>query len=207
MGGVDEALEVVGGAEARRGGVETADVVAERSVVGMFLDGHYLYGVVAVFCDAGQDFLAELVVCADALPLLGHAYMALVDEQGLGVGGEFLHLELIGMLRVIDLGGEYLGVGILHHPRGVCGDALPLSSVPGDEHLEEVAVAEGVGGEVHLPVAVPYGGESVFILGLPVGECADEPYAGGVGGIFTECPPVAGLVEPEIIVCVCKSVE
>ena len=57
--------------------------------------------------------------------------------------------------------------------------------------------------------AIVFGENNTFELSFVYMDAAgaDEPYAGGVGGIFTECPPVAGLVEPEIIVCVCKSVE
>ena len=48
VGAADEFFQLLGRAEARRGGVETRNVVAERTVVGVFGDGHQLHGVVAV---------------------------------------------------------------------------------------------------------------------------------------------------------------
>ena len=68
-------------------------MVAERPVVGVFLNGHDLNGVVAVGDDAGQYFFSELVVAANAFVFLCHAYVALVDEQGGGIGCEVFLLE------------------------------------------------------------------------------------------------------------------
>ncbi len=136
---VDELLELVGGAEARRCGVEVADVIAERAVVGVLLHGHELDGVVAVLGYARQHVAAELVVCPDALLVLGHSDVGLVDEQGIGVGRELADLEFIGMLGGVDLGREYLCVVVLHDAAGVCGQTVSLASGP--EHAEFVEVA------------------------------------------------------------------
>ena len=78
VGAVDEAFQLLGGAEARRCGEEVAHVVAERAVVGVFLDGHYLYGIVAVGGDARKHVVAEFGICAHPFALLGHADVALI---------------------------------------------------------------------------------------------------------------------------------
>ena len=174
MAFVDEALEVVGSAEARRGGVEAADVIAEGAVVGVLLDGHELDGVVAVFGDAGKDVESEFLECADALLILGHADVGLVDEERLGVGSETLHLEFVGILGGVDFGGEYLGVGILHHAAGVGRDPFSFAPVPEHAHFEEVAVMKHVGVEFPLPGAVVKTLERISLVVFPVGEGAGE---------------------------------
>ena len=64
----------------------------------MFLDGHNLDGVITVGDDARQHVHTEFLVSADALAVLGHANVALIDQQRLGVGHKVLDLELIGLL-------------------------------------------------------------------------------------------------------------
>lgn len=176
-------------------------MVAEGSVVGMFLDGHYLDGVVTVLGDAGQDVLAEFVVGTDALALLGHADMAFVDEQGFGVGYEVVDFPLIGLFGRPYLSREQVCLGILHHAVGVGGYAFAPAAVPFDEHLVVLAVLEGAGAELAFPHAVIAARESIFLAGLPVGEIADESDGGGIGSPFAEGPfSVGALVEAEILV-------
>ena len=166
----------------------------------MLLDGHYLYGVVAVGGDAREHFLAELVVGAHTLLVFGHAYVALVDEQRRDVGPEVGDPEPVGMLGLVDLRGEYLGLGVLHHACGVCRDAFPHAPFPFHAHLVEVAVTDGVGGDVHLPGAVAQAREAELLQVFPVGEIPYEPYVGGVGGIFAEHPSVGVAVQAVVLV-------
>ncbi len=166
----------------------------------MLLYGHYLYGVVAVGGDARKHLLAELVVGAHSLFVFGHAYVALVDEQRRDVGPEIRNLEFIWMPGGVDLRGENFGFRILHHVCGVCRDAFPDAPFPLHAHLVEVAVMDGVGGDVHLPGAVFEAREAELLQVFPVGEITYEPDVGGVGGIFAEHPSVGVAVQPVVLV-------
>ena len=75
---IDQRLEVVRRAEARRRGEEGAYVVAEAAVVGMLHYGHQLHRVVAGLLYARQHIVAELRVSPDALFLRGHSDVRLV---------------------------------------------------------------------------------------------------------------------------------
>ncbi len=108
----------------------------------MFLDSHKLYCVVAILGDTGQHVTAEFVVGADTLLVLAHADVRLVDEKRLGVGGEFLYLELIGMFRSVDLGREDLGVVVLNHAARVGGQTFAVATIPIYMELEEVSVVD-----------------------------------------------------------------
>ena len=79
-------------------------MITERAVVGMLLNSHYLNGIVAVGGDARKGLLAEFIICAYTLLLLSHTYVALIYKEWFGVGSEFLNLEFVGFLRIIDLG-------------------------------------------------------------------------------------------------------
>ena len=71
-------------------------MIAERAIIGMLLNGHNLYAVVAVVDDARQNVLLELGVGAHLLGILSHANVALVDEEWVGLGFESLLFPLIG---------------------------------------------------------------------------------------------------------------
>ena len=167
----------------------------------MLLDGHDLDGVVAVGGDAWEYAVTELGVGADAFGLLGHADVALVDEERPRVGGEVLDGPAEGGVLPY-LGGEDVGLGVLDHSGGVGGDAEALTSGPVDAHFVELAVVDFVVGDVNFPYAVAQGVELEFGELFPVGKVADEVYLGGIGCPFAERPPVAYAVEAEVLVSV-----
>ena len=200
---VYESLKIIGRTESGAGGIEAAYVIAERTIVGMLLNGHDLDGIIAIGRYARKSLLAELVVGAHTFLLLGHSYVALIYKERLGVGREFAHLEFIGIFRGIDLGGEYLGVGVLHNSVGIRGDTFSLATVPGNKHLEEIAVVEGIFRKRQFPHSVLRAVEFVFIGGLPSGECTDEPYLAGIGCILPEHPsPLRKMVQTIEFICV-----
>ncbi len=199
MGLVYQALQVVGRAETAGGGVEAADMIAERAIIGMLLYGHELDGVVAVLRDAGQDVDAEFLVCAHALLLLGHADVRLVYQQRARVGTEARGLEFIRGLGGVYLGREYLCVGVLHHARGVCRDAVALAAAPVHAHLVQVAVMDHVGGELALPRAVLKAGQGITLVALPVAEVAYQDHLLGVGQIVAEHPRAVRLAVKSVV--------
>ena len=151
VGLVDEGFELVGGAETARSGEEVRHMVAEGTVVGMLLYGHDLDGVVAVGGDARQNLCAEVGVGAHAFFLLRHAYVALVDEQGLSVGLEALVGPAERLGGSVDLCGEYVGRGVLDYSRGIGRDAFVFAAGPLYEHLVELSVVHGAGSEMAFP--------------------------------------------------------
>lgn len=76
---VDEVLEVVGGAGPARDTEEAGNVVAERGVVRVLLDGHELNDVVAMFLDPIQVVISKVPVRANLALLLSHTNMCFVD--------------------------------------------------------------------------------------------------------------------------------
>ena len=138
----DELLELLGGAEAGRGGEEAGDVVAERAVVGVLCDGHQLHGRITVGLDARQDGVGEFAVGAHTLPLLRHADVGFVDEQVAerrGVEPVTLPVERGG---IPELGREVFGRLVLHHARGIGRDAVEPAVRAVDVQLVERAVGE-----------------------------------------------------------------
>ena len=62
VGIVDEVLQLVGSTETAGGCKEVRNVITERAIVWMLLDGHNLNGSVAKSCDTWQYIHAELFV-------------------------------------------------------------------------------------------------------------------------------------------------
>ncbi len=172
----------------------------------MLLYGHNLYGIVTVGRDARQHVVAKFYICAHPFALLGHADMTLIDEQRTRVGTKPFHLPFV-CIGGPHLGREHVSVFVLHHTGGIGRDALAASAIPGDNHLVEIAVADGIAFEFQLPHTVFLGLEGIFFKLLPFGEITDERNRGGIGSPFAEHPAVGRAVEPEIIVRVGKRFE
>ena len=134
MGTVDKALQILGSAETARRSIETRHMIAERTIVRVLLDSHDLDGVVAVLGDARENEVTEFGICAYPLLLLGHTDMALIYEQRACVGAETLHLPFVRLGRP-HLGGEHMGVLVLHHARGIGRDTFTAATVPVHDHL------------------------------------------------------------------------
>ncbi len=181
-------------------------MVAERAIVGVLLYCHDLYGIIAVFGHAGKHILAELLVSADALGLLRHADVALIDEQGSGVGLEAFVVPCEGALGCMHLCREDMCVGVLLYACGVGRYAFAASAGPLYEHFIELTVGDGVGSESALPYArQPSAGtaKTVFRQGFPTREIADEGDCRGIGSPFAEYPRAVFLaVEAEIFMSV-----
>ena len=123
VGGVDQFLQLLRRAEARRDRIKIAHVIAEGAVVGVLLNGHELDGVVAQVGDARQDVFGELGEAADLSFFLGHADVGFVDAQTLGA-------RRIGMAKLIRrrrapiLADEAGQPALGHDPADVGGDAV-----------------------------------------------------------------------------------
>ena len=197
---IDKVFEVFGCSETAGGGEEIRHVVAERAVVGVLLYGHNLYGVVAVGGYARQNLGAEFLVSAHAFAFLGHAYVALIYEQGFGVGGEFVVFPFIGCCRFPYLSREYFGVRVLHHAVGVCRNAFGFATGPFHNHFIKLSVADGLGRYAYFPYTAVEFFESEFGSLFPVGEISNQSYGGSVGCPFAENPFFAVAMKSKIFV-------
>ncbi len=110
----------------------------------MLLYGHYLYGIISVFMYAWQDFGAEFIVRSYRFFFLGHAYMAFVYKQRLGVRGEIVNFEPVWIRRVVDLGGKNARCAVLYHALCVCRYAFSASARPVHKHFVQVAVFKSI---------------------------------------------------------------
>ena len=104
MGFVDKGFQLFRCAEAAGRSIEAGNVVAERTVVGVFLNGHDLDGIVSVLHYARKNVFAEFFVSTHALFVLSHTDMAFIDEQRVGFRLEVLDFELVFSCRFPDLG-------------------------------------------------------------------------------------------------------
>ena len=201
---VDERLQILWCAEARRSCEERAYVIAERSVVRMLFDSHNLYAVVTVCLNARQHVLAELVVCAHLLCILRHAYMALVYEQRRLVRLERLLLPFV-RLRVPHLRREYLCILVLHNACSPSRDAFAHAAVPVYVHLEEVTVLHCLCGQFQLPVASLVDAFCfIFFVFFPIVEVAHKVDFLCVRCPLAEHPSTCSLVQAIIFVSVGK---
>ena len=77
---VDEGLKLFGCSKAARRCEKAADMIAERTVIRVFLYRHYLNAVVSVGDNPRQYVVLKFSVRAYLLSVLRHAYMALVYQ-------------------------------------------------------------------------------------------------------------------------------
>mmetsp|Transcript_5318 Transcript_5318/g.7197 ORF Transcript_5318/g.7197 Transcript_5318/m.7197 type:complete len:466 (+) Transcript_5318:635-2032(+) len=96
--GVNEVLELIGGAAAGRHGEEVSDVVSEGAVECMLLHCHELDGIVPQLGGAWHHIAGKLQVGGNLGLRRRHAHVALVDAERLGLLGA-RELEGVGLLR------------------------------------------------------------------------------------------------------------
>ena len=196
---IDQGLQLFGRAEAAAGSEERADMIAERAIVGVLLNGHDLNGVVTVLGHSGQHVQAELVVGAHLLGILTHAHMALVDEQRVLLRTEASLLPHVGHGRVPHLCREYLGLVVLHHTAAPGGNTLALATVPLHLHLVQLTVLQVFLLQLQLPVASALNTlAAVLLIFLPVVEVAYEVDVGSVRCPLAEHPSARQLVQAEV---------
>src|SRR5688572_12958201 len=141
MRDIDQMLQFLGRAEARGRREEVADVIAERSVVRMFLNGHQLDRVVTGLGDARQYVRRELIVRADLSVFLRHADMRFVNSQTTAMFRPRM-LKLIRLFGVPILTDELI-VGLLNRTSDVRRNAIDgLAAFLDDRHLHARAVHE-----------------------------------------------------------------
>ena len=80
---VHQVLEVLGRARPGAHGERVGDVVAERRVVCVLLDGHQLDRVISALLDAGKDVVCKIPVRRHLLVRRGHAHVRLVNLERL----------------------------------------------------------------------------------------------------------------------------
>ena len=91
---VDQLFQLVRRTETGRGGEEATYVIAERSIIRMFLYSHDLNGVITILRYTRQYILTEFIIRPHLLLVSAHTDMALVDQKGdfLGLNRLFLNL-------------------------------------------------------------------------------------------------------------------
>ena len=87
-------------------------MIAKRSVVGMFGNGHHLDGVVAKFGNAGEDEGTKFLVGSYFFSFGGDAEMGFVDSRSRRFWRRFV-FPLIGFGWVPDGAGEFVSFGVL----------------------------------------------------------------------------------------------
>ena len=202
---IDKGLQFLGRSEAAGSCKEAADMIAEGSVIRMFLDGHNLNAVISVCLDTGQHVLTKLVVRAHLLSVLRHTDVAFIYKQRRLCRLKRFLLPFILFLRIPYLCGEYLCLLVLHHAVTPCRYSFAMTAVPIDVHLVEVAMLDGLSRELQLPVAMLVKALCLILVRfLPSVEVANEINLCGVRSPLTEHPSACGLMQSVIFVSVGK---
>ena len=184
-------------------------MIAERTIIWVLLNSHYLNTVVTILDYTRQDILAELVICAHLLGIFAHSDVALIYEQRVLVWLERLLFPLILLLWSPNLSRENLCLLVLHHSISPCRYALALSTVPLNVHLEQVAVLHCFLREFQFPVACTLNALClVFLVFLPVVEITNKIYLSCIRCPLAEYPSSACVAMKTIInIAVCKVVK
>ena len=154
MSGIDQCFQFVGSTKTGRSSKKAGYMIAETSIIRMFLNGHNLDTVIPFFSDTGKYFLAEFVISAHFFLPLCHSDMTFINQQWIRVRLECFLFEFIGFLRSPDLRTEYLGLFILHHTSSPCRNTLALSAFPVYIQFVEIAMMNGIRRQVNFPIAI-----------------------------------------------------
>ena len=174
-------------------------MIAETSVIRMFLNGHNLNTIVSVLRNSRQYILTEFIVRTNLFRILSHTDVAFVNHQRSHIRRKGLFLELIRFLRIPYLCTENLGLFILHNAGSPCRNTFTASAFPVHFQLVQVAVLHGLFRQIDFPVtrlAHTFHTESRFLL--PVIEIAYQVDFRRIRRPFTEGPSLVCAVQTKI---------
>ena len=112
------------------------------------------------------------------------------------------HMSMPEAVRIIWLpytSTEEMGIGILHHAIGPCGNTLAFASVP--VHLEFVvlSVRKRTFRKPYFPITmIAFGDQGIFLPFLPSAKVTDKHYACSMGSPFTKHPSIFVMMETVI---------
>ena len=206
---VDKVFQVVRLAVPTARGKEIRYLIAERGVVRVLHDCHQLYGVVAEVADARQVKFGKLTVGADALALLRHADVRLVDEQRRDLA---LAIAAVGPVerarRRPDLPDELIRLLVLHRAVDVAGDAVECLTAFADLQLDALPMLQDVRTrQLDFPDA-SFAARERMRGAVPAVEVAHEVYGVRAGRPLAEHPAGLGAVKAveQIAVGECRQI-
>jgi len=174
-------------------------MITQRPVVGMFLDGHELQGIVPRIDHPGQDLLPKFFIGSDFFLRLRHADVGFIDPGGFRRAAEKGLPPNVGMFRLPDLCGEQFGGRVLDDAPSIGWNSLPVSSRPAHQKFVKLTGPQFFLRETHFPVSV----FSHFLQGkipffLPVGKITDQGNGGGIRRPFAKYPFGTLTVQTEV---------
>ena len=179
-------------------------MVSEATIIGMFLDSHNLYAVVAFLGDTWKNLFLKFLIATDLFLLLRHTDMAFIYQQRICRRLENPLLHFIGFLRNPNLGTEYFSLFVLYDTCSPCRNALTATAVPMYHQLVQVTVFHSISRKLDFPIAVCLAFQAVFLFFLPTVKSSDYKDLGCVRRPFAENPAVVSTMQTEIEVSGCE---
>ena len=183
---IHKCLELLRSTETRTESEEIGHLIAERSVIRMFLKSHYLESIIPEISNLRKDIESEFLECTHLLLLCGHSYMAFVNERMRTPAGPAV-LPLI-RLRIPHLGTELLCDRILHGSGRISRDSFRTAARPLDVQLIKRTVVKKHLRQHNLPVTTAKRLQCIRLTAFPVIEITYKVYLCGVRGKLAEHP-------------------
>ena len=137
---INQSLELLRSTETRTQSKEVCHLIAERSVVRMFLKRHDLQGIISQVRNLRQDIQTELLKRSDLLLLSRHSDMAFIDKR-MRTSARLAMLPLVWD-RIPHLCTECLCMRILHSSGNICRNSLTTTARPLDIKLVQRTMIE-----------------------------------------------------------------
>ena len=178
--------------------IEIGYLIAERTVVRMLLQGHYLQRVIAQFLHVRKDIGTELLERRHLLVLGTHPDMTFIYKR-MRSRSRALMLPFVRLFRLPDLRAEHLGHRVLHHTVHVGRQPLTSAARPLDEEFVQFPVMEEHARNLYLPVSSARRGQCVGRRAFPVVEFTDEINPVGIRSPFPEHPASVSIPVKAVI--------
>ena len=178
--------------------IEIGYLIAERPVVRMLLQGHYLQRVIAQFLHVRKDIGTELLERSHLLILGAHSDMTFIYKR-MRPRSRSLMFPLIWLFRLPDLCAEHLGHRVLHHTVHVGRQPLTSAARPLDEEFVQFSVMEEHARNLYLPVSSARRGQCIGRRAFPVVEFTDEIDPVGIRSPFPEHPASVSIPVKAVI--------
>ena len=195
---VHKGLELFRSAKTGTEGIEIGHLIAERSIVRMFLEGHYLEGVISQIGHLRQHIQAEFLKCSDLFLFRCHTDMAFIDKRMSPLAGSRV-LPFVFFERIPYLGTEGLGNRVLDGTCQISRKSLCTTAFPLDVKFVQGSVFKEHCRKDNLPVSASQRLQSISFSALPVIELTYQIYLRSIGCPLAEYPVALAVTMQAIV--------
>ena len=168
MCSINQSLQFLRCAIARRRCKETRYMISERAIIRMLLNSHQLNRIISSINDTRQNINPKLIISTNATMFLRHTYMRFIDQRRHSLTFKRIILPAVRLSMIPDLRIKYLGIMILHHTSRIHRDTFTTTALPMHLQLIQLTMLQRICRQIQFPHTLINPAQRKFRRLLPI---------------------------------------